>query len=352
MCGSDSFELNNRKLVPAQIRTLPTLLLLVLMGGLLSACQTNRAVEASRESSQAVSTGDLTTALALAEEVVETTRAQLGAADPNVATALENSASVALAMAQYEKAESYYLQALKIREDDYLHGNDLELAQLYSAIASLYQQQGLYSRALDTIGKGLKLKVSDKAYRVMTYTQRASILLSQSRLSDAGSDLHRADELSITDTFVRSEEGKILRVSVLEGLGRLHSLQRDEAVARKYHRQALSLAQQLSGNPLVEASVLNNLAQFESGYGNYGDARKNFRAAVAVYEQVLGRNHPDLAVILSNLAQTELYLEGFQAANRLADRASPSLSDTMVQGVSDLLNRYRLRVDMPTPRVT
>jgi tetratricopeptide (TPR) repeat protein len=58
------------------------------------------------------------------------------------------------------------------------------------------------------------------------------------------------------------------------------------------------------GNPDVAMS-LNNLASLYEAQGRYPDAEPLYKQSLAILEKLLGKDHPNIATSLSNLA--ELY---------------------------------------------
>jgi len=51
------------------------------------------------------------------------------------------------------------------------------------------------------------------------------------------------------------------------------------------------------------ATSLNNLATLYYAQGQFDDAEALFQRALAIWEKVLGPEHPDVATSLDNLAQ-------------------------------------------------
>jgi tetratricopeptide (TPR) repeat protein len=61
------------------------------------------------------------------------------------------------------------------------------------------------------------------------------------------------------------------------------------------------------------AASLNNLAALYQTQGRYADAEPLYRRSLAIYEKVLGPEHPDVATSLNNLARL------YEAQGRHAD---------------------------------
>ena len=76
----------------------------------------------------------------------------------------------------------------------------------------------------------------------------------------------------------------------------------DYAKATRAAEEALSLARQLDGGFQRLATSLNNLALLYESQGQYAKAEPLNQRALAIREQALGSDHPDVALSLNNLA--------------------------------------------------
>jgi tetratricopeptide (TPR) repeat protein len=95
------------------------------------------------------------------------------------------------------------------------------------------------------------------------------------------------------------------------------------AEAIPYARRALVIEERRSGanHPNVEILV-NNLALLYLNQGRYADAEPLYKRSLAIREQTVGPNHPDVANSLNNLA--ELYLNQVRYAD-----AEPSYKQSL-----------------------
>ena len=75
------------------------------------------------------------------------------------------------------------------------------------------------------------------------------------------------------------------------------------------------------GNQGDYATTLNNLAALYQAQGNYAQAEPLYQRALAIYEQVLGPQHPDTASSLNNLAGLYQAQGKYEQAERLYERA-------------------------------
>jgi hypothetical protein len=65
---------------------------------------------------------------------------------------------------------------------------------------------------------------------------------------------------------------------------------------------------------------LNNLAELDKAVGDYPKAEALLKEALAIYQKVLGQEHPDSVTILSNLAQVYRRWATTQKPNRCSKR--------------------------------
>ena len=78
--------------------------------------------------------------------------------------------------------------------------------------------------------------------------------------------------------------------------------QGDYAAARPYYEQALAIYNKVLGdNHPFTAGVLDNLGSLLQSQGDYAAARPYYEQALAIYKKVLGDNHPSTAMSLNNL---------------------------------------------------
>jgi len=75
------------------------------------------------------------------------------------------------------------------------------------------------------------------------------------------------------------------------------------AEAATYYRQAVELVGSISkGAEAILATYLNDWAGISWRAGDYANAEPRFQRALAIWEQVRGPVHPDVATGLNNLA--------------------------------------------------
>jgi tetratricopeptide (TPR) repeat protein len=90
------------------------------------------------------------------------------------------------------------------------------------------------------------------------------------------------------------------------GLGRFYAGQGAYAQAQPWFEQCLAICQERLGEEHPDvAQSLNNLAELYRNQGRYDQAEPLHKRALAIYEEVLGPKHRNVATILNNLS--ELY---------------------------------------------
>jgi len=88
------------------------------------------------------------------------------------------------------------------------------------------------------------------------------------------------------------------------------------AGARPYYERALAIYEQVLGEQHPDtATTLNNLGLLLRVQGDYAGVRPYYERALAIYEQVLGKWHPNTATSLNNLGML-LQMEGDYAGAR------------------------------------
>ncbi len=100
----------------------------------------------------------------------------------------------------------------------------------------------------------------------------------------------------------RAGASAVLRADLASSLGTLRYAQGDYEGARKQFASALALIES-SGDETDIADALNNLGIVLSEQGDYEAARAAYERALRILEELLGAEHPQLAMELSNLGE-------------------------------------------------
>ena len=73
------------------------------------------------------------------------------------------------------------------------------------------------------------------------------------------------------------------------------------AKKKPQQQQAKPIAEKQSGKSKDVATILNNLAKICSDQGQFAEATTLYQRSLTMKEQVLGKNHPEVATTLNNL---------------------------------------------------
>ena len=207
----------------------------------------------------------------LMARVVEIFENSLGNEHPNVATALNNLASLLQATNRLAESEPLMERALAIDEASY--GN--EHPEVATDLNNL-----------------------------------AQLLKATNRLAEAEPLMRRA--LAIDEASYGPNHPKV--ATRLNNLAALLKATNRLAEAEPLMRRALALNEASYGNDHPEvATALNNLAQLLKASNRLAEAEPLMRRALALNEASYGNDHPEVATALNNLAQL------LKASNRLAE---------------------------------
>jgi serine/threonine-protein kinase len=95
----------------------------------------------------------------------------------------------------------------------------------------------------------------------------------------------------------------------------------EEVTARDLVRRGVGRADELSGQPVVQARMLDVLGQIQDHFGDFDGAAELLERAVSLRRTTLGPDHPDVATSLLNLARARRDMGRRDVAARLVDEA-------------------------------
>ena len=217
-------------------------------------------------------------ALYAAQKAVDIDRQWAGARPdtlPELAWSLNSLAEVYRLQERYREAELLYREALEIRQRA-LGREHPDVAQSLNNLAELYRAQGDYEQALPYLEQSLVIwrEIGDKAGEA----------------------------------------------TALNALGQIYQARGDYDRALVCLEQSLDIWREI-GNKAGEATALNNLAELYRVQRRYRDAEPLYQQALAIREQVLGGQHPDVAQSLNNLAMLYVNQGQHEAAVLFLQRA-------------------------------
>jgi tetratricopeptide (TPR) repeat protein/CHAT domain-containing protein len=240
---------------------------LFLVGAAVAQPSSNDLAALDRQIMQLYQSGNYAEALPLAKHAVALTEKAYGPNHPNVATALNNLASLYGTQGRYAEAEPLYKRALAVREKA-LGPAHLAVAHSLYNLAGLYRNLGRYGEAEPLYKRALSIR--EKALGA--------------EHSDVGQSL--------------------------DGLALVYQDQARYAEAEPLYKRALAIREKALGRDHTEVGIsLNNLAELYRTQGRYAEAEPLFKRSLAIYEKALGPSHPNVGTLLSNLALL-YYIQG------------------------------------------
>jgi len=236
-----------------------------------------------------------------------------GPEHPNVACNLNNLAQLLEATNRRAEAEPLMRRVVTIVERSYgaEHPNVAtalnNLASLYCATNHLAEAEPLMRRALAIDEKSYGPEHPNVACNLNNLAQ---VLKATNRLAEAEPLMRRA--LAIDEKSYGPEHPNVaIRLS---SLAQLLQVTNRLAEAEPLMRRALAIDEKSYGSEHPKVAIrLNNLAQLLQATNRLAEAEPLIRRALAIDEKSYGPEHPKVATRLSNLAQL------LQATNRLAE---------------------------------
>ncbi|MBH8575327.1 tetratricopeptide repeat protein [Nostocaceae cyanobacterium CENA369] len=236
------------------------------------------------------------------QQCLEAIKESLGEEHPDVATCLNDLASVYHSQGRYSKAESLYIQALALWRK--LMGEEHpDVATCLNNLANVYHFQGRYSEAEPLFIQALelcrKLMGEEHPNVATSLNSLAYLYASQGRYSEAEPLFIQA--LALRRKLLGEEHPSV--AYSLNNVANVYHLQGRYSEAEPLSTQALALRHKLLGkeHPNV-ATSLNNLANVYHSQGRYSEAEPLYIQALALWRKLLGEEHPNVATSLNNLA--------------------------------------------------
>ncbi len=245
----------------------------------------------------------------------------LGPEHPDVATSLSHLTSLYWDQSKYTLAEPLFLRALSIREQA-LGPDHPDVATSLNGLALLYKAQDRYAQAEPLFIRALSIREQalgpDHPDVATSLNDLAMLYYNEDQYLQAEPLFIRA--LSIREQALGPEHPDV--ATSLNFLAGLYIAQGRYTQAEPLFIRALSIREQALGpeHPDV-ATSLNNLAVLYSDQGKFSQAESLFHRALAIIEQVLGPGHPNIATALNNLAMLYCFENKFAQAEQLFLRA-------------------------------
>ncbi len=255
------------------------------------------------------------------EQCLSVTQARFGSEHPDVATSLNNLATVYQFQGHYREAESLCRQALELRKR--LYGDEhLDILVSLNSLATIYYAQARYGEAESLCLQALELGkhlIGEEHSSVLTSLNTLAVLYySQGRYDDAEPVYVKALELG---KRLLGENHPDLALN-LTNLGTLYESQGRYIEAESLYGQALELNKRFLGeNHPNLAQSLNCLANVYESQERYAEAEPLYKQALELRSRRLGEEHPDTATSLNNLAHLYCVQNRYDEAEPLHRKA-------------------------------
>ncbi|MBW4652444.1 MAG: tetratricopeptide repeat protein [Kaiparowitsia implicata GSE-PSE-MK54-09C] len=227
----------------------------------------------------------------------------VGEENLDTATSLNDLAVVLKAIDKYKEAELLHLKALETRRK--LLGDDhLDVAESLNNLGALYFAQGYYKEAESLFEKSLGLKkklLGEKHPRTINSLNSLAILYhKQTRYEEAEVIYHQVISLS-SEIF---GEFSHQRADYLNNLADFYNSQKKFLLAETYLKESLSIQQHFLGedHPTI-AIILNNLGALNEDLEKFNEAEAFYRRALEIKVQAYGKGNSSVGISLNNLAK-------------------------------------------------
>lgn len=197
--------------------------------------------------------------------------------------------------------------------------DEIQLARACYVLASLYNEQGFYERALRMFERALGIykRLGNPPEMAMTLNNMSSVYINQANFKSAIPLLHEVVEI------LEKEEGKEsgMTATALNNLALAYYEQGDYAKAIPMFQRSLEIVEKVSGKEHPDvAHKLTNLGVVFSDMGDDERALKFHLRAMQIYEKS-GVENPDLALALFNVASKYTEDKDYEHALPLLERA-------------------------------
>ncbi|MBN2385103.1 serine/threonine protein kinase [bacterium] len=243
-------------------------------------------------------------------------------------------------MGQYQKAETFLEDSLKIRTETLPSGHK-DIAGSLKMLADIYQIEARYADAETLYTKALEM--SEQNYGLI-HPKVAEVLDSlaanyatQGQYDQSEPLYHKA--LAIREKILGPDHVQV--AETLCGLALLYADQGKFAQSEPLYLRALSIEEKVLGPEHPELAItLQNLAGLYYNLNKFDQSEALYLRAIDIKEKALGPNHPEVATSLQNLAglyhnhslydkAEPLYVRALSIERATLDSEHPSLATTL-----------------------
>ncbi|CAD7699999.1 unnamed protein product [Ostreobium quekettii] len=233
--------------------------------------------------------------------VLESAKKQLVENHPDIATSLNNLASVLRAQGNYEEAEALYREGLEMRKELFDDAHP-DVAASLNHLALVLRNQGKYEEAVELHREGLEIreKVLGEVHPdvATSLSGLATVLANQGKYGVAEALYKRGLEMR---KRVLGEVHPDV-VASLTNLASVLSNQGKYDESESVCRDGLALGRGLGAVHPYVAGALNNLALVLNNKGKYEEAEKLYTEGLEMRQKLFGKVHPSIAASLNCLA--------------------------------------------------
>lgn len=215
-----------------------------------------------------------------------------------------------------EEALVAYESLLKIGEAQYGPGHSilidilLEIGTIHTEMAR-YDQAGSFLDQAESVAKGRFSEKHPAHWRIM---KSKGVLYRSQRDFEAAEAMHRK-ALKLVETTLGRDH--MATGECLNALGVTFHHRGDYQKAERYYREAMVVGRQVrNGKNLQYTTSLNNLGTLLSSWKrDFSSSEKLLHEALAVFEELLGENHPSCGAAHNNLGLLYKMQGRFQEAS-------------------------------------
>lgn len=242
----------------------------------------------------------------LGQDALTIRKQALGIQHLDVASSLNNLGLLYYEQERYAEAEEYYQQAVNIQRALFETTEHPYVAETLENQAVLYHAWGKYAEAEHLYEQVLAIQkhIFDAPHPTV-----ARLFLHLARLYE-----HRRQVQKAYQYYQHAFQ----TVDRLETLAQQHYADKEYARAESCYRQILSIKQDVLGkNHKDVASLTSNLGLLYKLQGKYDEAERFYQQAIALFDQIAGPTHPSRLLLSYNLALLYYAQKRYQEAEPL-----------------------------------
>ena len=217
---------------------------------------------------------------------------------PDTADTYYGMGTVYNGLGDYDKALSFFKDAIKIYENEARGVNYNNLIKCYTNVVLAYNNKNDYKNALLYSDKALDIvatKLPNYPHAANIYVNRGNIYWRKGDYKRSLVDYEKAANL-LKEIF--GEKYSTI-ATCYNNMGLVCVAMKDYEAALSFYNKSLEVCKDV--DYLGVALVYNNLSALYRKKGDFDGAVNYLERALKIYEDKLGKNHPDTARALSNL---------------------------------------------------